>query len=444
MQYPISQDNNHNKPTSSKTVPKDRFKAPLSSATQKKLTGKTFAESTNRKIGWAVSLYQDWRCARIDSGELNDIFQIINSDVDEPGLDKLNLSTALCAFLSDVKRADGSEYPGKTLYSLLIMIQLDLKKSRLDWKLLDDKEFLSVRNTLDNLMKERAQSQVGVEKKFDPITVDNEEELWSQGLLGSDNPKQLRETVMYLVGLSFALRGRKEQQLLRCPLYDPQITVQSQADGTKFLEYREDLQSKSNQGGLATRKWQPKIVKVLGNSDPSRNIMLLYDKYVSLLPLDLKCNALYKYELPPGKVTAHTWYQDCPLGVNAVSKVVNTLMSRAGIPGHFTNHSLRVTAATRMFNAGIKEQVVKECMGHKSNTIWVYKRMSDSVLEQAEKAAIGEKVQSKVPKRVGKDDEEGLGSMSGSTLYDMFYKVGGKTIKSVHFEVEYHDEQSTD
>ncbi len=409
---------------------------------QRKLTGKTFAESTDRKIGWAVSLYRDWRHARIDSGELNDIFQIINSDVDEPGLDKLNLSTALCAFLSDVKRADGSEYPGKTLYSLLIMIQLHLEKTGLDWKLLDDKEFLTVRNTLDNLMKERAWSRVGVEKKFDPITVENEEELWSQGMLGSDSPKQLRETVMYLVGLTFALRGGKEQRSLRCPLYDPQITVQSRSDGTKFLEYREDLQSKSNQGGLATRKWQPKVVKALGNSDPSRNIVLLYDKYVSLLPPDPKCNALYKYELPPGKVTAHTWYQDRPLGVNAVAKVVNTLMMRAGIPGRFTNHSLRVTAATRMFNAGVEEQVMKERTGHKSDAVHAYKRTSDSVLEQAERAAIGE---SKVPKKVGKDvDGEGLGSMSGSALYDMFHKVGGKTVKSIRFEVEYHDEQTTD
>ncbi len=320
--YTISQDNNQSKPTSSsKNVPKDHFKAPLSSVTQKKLTGKTFAELTDHKIGWAVSLYRDWRRARINSGELNDIFQIINSDVDESGLDKLNLSTALCAFLSDVKRANRSEYPGKTLYSLLIMIQLHLEKSGLDWKLLDDKEFLSVRNTLDNLMKERAHSRVGVEKKFDLITVENEEELWLQGLLGSNTPKQLRETVMYLVRLSFALRGGKQQRLLRCPPYDPQITVQSQADGTKFLEYRKDLQSKSNQGGLSTRKWQPKIVKALGNNDPSRNIVLLYDKYVSLLLPDPKCNALYKYELPPGKVTAHTWYQDCPLGVNAVSKL---------------------------------------------------------------------------------------------------------------------------
>ncbi len=116
---------------------------------------------------------------------------------------------------------------------------------------------------------------------------------------------------------------------------------------------------------------------------------------------------------------------------------------RAGIPGRFTNHSLRMTAATRMFNAGVEEEVVKECTGHKSNAVCAYKRTSDSVLEQAERAAIGEK--SKVPKKVGKDDDgEGLGSMSGSALYDMFHKVGGKTVKSIRFEVKYHNEQTTD
>ncbi len=97
-----------------------------------------------------------------------------------------------------------------------------------------------------------------------------------------------------------------------------------------------------------------------------------------------------------------------------------------------------------MFNASVEEQVVKECTGHKSDAVQAYKCTADSVLEQAEKAAIGEKVQTKVPKKVGKDNEEGLGSVSGSALYDMFHKVGGKTVKSVRFEVEYHNDQSTD
>ncbi len=163
--------------------------------------------------------------------------------------------------------------------------------------------------------------------------VENEEELWSQGLLGGDMPKQLREMVMYLISLSFTLRGGKEQRALRCPPYDPQIMVKMRSDGIRYLEYKEDQQIKSNQGGLATCKWQPKIMKAIGNSDDSCNIMTLYSKYTSLLPPDPKCNALYKYELPMTKLIAHTWYQDRPLGVNAVAKVISTLMSHAGFKG---------------------------------------------------------------------------------------------------------------
>ncbi len=83
---------------------------------------------------------------------------------------------------------------------------------------------------------------------------------------------------------------------------------------------------------------------------------------------------------------AHIWYQDRPLGVNAVAKVVSTLMSRAGFKGQYTNHSLQVMAATRMFNAGVEEKVVKEKTGHKS------------VLHDAEKAVIRDKTRMKVAK----------------------------------------------
>ncbi len=113
VSYNDSQDITPDDGKPSKTVPNERFKTPLMPVNQKRLTGKTFANSTDRKIAWAMSLYHDWRHSRIDSSELSDIFQIINSDLDEPGLDKINLCTALCAFLSDVKRADGGSTQAK-------------------------------------------------------------------------------------------------------------------------------------------------------------------------------------------------------------------------------------------------------------------------------------------------------------------------------------------
>ncbi len=75
----------------------------------------------------------------------------------------------------------------------------------------------------------------------------------------------------------------------------------SDKSGQKYLEYTEDLVSKTNQGGLSSCKLTPKIVKAFGNPNPQRDIVRLYQKYVSLLPPDGKSDALYKYSISESK-----------------------------------------------------------------------------------------------------------------------------------------------
>ncbi len=59
------------------------------------------------------------------------------------------------------------------------------------------------------------------------------------------------------------------------------------------------------------------------------------------------------------------------------------------------------------------------------------------MLQDAEKAAISDKARMKVTKT----DQFGVDTMSGSGLYNMFNLVSSKTIKSIHFEVQYHNEK---
>ena len=48
----------------------------------------------------------------------------------------------------------------------------------------------------------------------------------------------------------------------------------------------------------------------------------------------------------------------------------------AGIGGTFTNHSLRATAATDLFQAGVPEKVIQEFTGHRSiKALRQYKRV---------------------------------------------------------------------
>ena len=54
------------------------------------------------------------------------------------------------------------------------------------------------------------------------------------------------------------------------------------------------------------------------------------------------------------------------------------LCSAASIKGYRTNHSLRATAATRLYNAGVDEQMIMETTGHRSlEGVRSYKRTSE-------------------------------------------------------------------
>ena len=223
----------------------------------------------------------------------------------------------------------------------------------------------------------------------EPISFDQEEILWKTDVLGEQNPDQLWCTVLYLIGLSFALRRGDEHRRLRCLGFDPQITVLTDEKGVKYLSYTEDIKSKTNQGGLAGRKHKPKSVNVYGNSvNSDRDLVRLYEKYTALLPINLKCSVLYKYSLSSGCCTPKCWFPDKPVGVNSLKNVVSNMMKDAGIEGRFMNHSLRASTAMRMFRKGVDEQLIKEVTGHKSNAVRLYKRPSASLLDAACKTVV--------------------------------------------------------
>ncbi len=67
-----------------------------------------------------------------------------------------------------------------------------------------------------------------------------------------------------------------------------------------------------------------------------------------------------------------------PIGHNVLDNVVKEMCKAAVVTGYKTNHSLRVTAATRLFQAGVDEQLITERTGHRSlDGVRNYKRTSD-------------------------------------------------------------------
>lgn len=225
-------------------------------------------------------------------------------------------------------------------------------------------------------------------RQAQPITVAEQEDMWNRGILGSDTPSKLLDTLVYMFRLNFALRAAQEHRNLRCdtPECESQIQIHTGDNGKWFVRYTEDT-SKTRQGGINHRKITPKVVNAYENtSHPERCIVRLYAKYMSHCP-KIRTNALCLRPLttPVGSV----WYGKQPVGINKLAAVVKRLCSAAGLQGHRTNHSLRASAATRLYNENFDEQVIAETTGHRSNSVRQYKRTSEHLQERASYALQG-------------------------------------------------------
>ena len=66
------------------------------------------------------------------------------------------------------------------------------------------------------------------------------------------------------------------------------------------------------------------------------------------------------------------------MGINPLKKIMPTVSEHAKLAVHYTNHSHRATATTRMFASGIPEKVVGKVTGQRSlKTLRTYKRTSE-------------------------------------------------------------------
>ena len=72
--------------------------------------------------------------------------------------------------------------------------------------------------------------------------------------------------------------------------------------------------------------------------------------------------------------------------MNTLCNVVKDLCDKGGIPGYFTNHSLRASSCTRMYGNNVEEQIIQEISGHRSLAVRMYKRTSDAQRRKAGRA----------------------------------------------------------
>lgn len=285
------------------------------------------------------------------------------------------ISEDMCDFITEVKKEHGEEYPPGTIYDLILMISIFLEREY-SIKRLTSMAYPKVRNTLNCIMAEQAEKGLGVQKERDYVTEEQEEVLWEKGLLGTENPDQLRLTLFFLLGKHFGLGGGSEHRDL---IHYPRTQIKfEEVNGKRVLVYRE-FKSRTNQGGLCSQNVKkPRVVFAFENKlHPEQCVQEVYSKYSKLTPIATEnCTAFYLCTSAAWNNGSKLWFTRQPVGRNYLSNYLKNIMEAGGFIGNFTNHSLRAMTASRLFVNDCPDQLIAEQTGHSSTAIRRYKKAS--------------------------------------------------------------------
>ena len=321
-------------------------------------------QNTSLKEKWAIKLFKDWHA--IWKIRMDDKILKVFKDIEE--MNSSDLNHTLKYFIADVRKKDGSKFPPRTLKEITAMIQhfCNYKLNR-NWSFFNDAEFRDFIKVLDAEMKLSAkEGNVRPAKRAEVISFESEEELWNVGSLGSSNPRQLINTLIYLLGTHCAMRAASEHRNL---MYGAQSQLKlTSIDGDEVLQYTESV-SKCKNFGIKQSRMEPKQTIIHKNPlREDRCPVRLYKKYVQLRSQNI-CEAFY---LTPLVNSEKSWFKNQPLGIHQIQKVISSLMKTISKDGYYTNTSTRRTAKTRLTVSGIPREISKRKTGHISNIDEVY------------------------------------------------------------------------
>ena len=182
-----------------------------------------------------------------------------------------------------------------------------------------DSNFADFRASLDSEMKRLQSEGYGTKtKQAEVLTEEDEDILWEKGILGSENPQSLLNSVIFYNGLYFTLcSGREHRQLQSHPCH---IEIVEHPCQWPYLSYSKDV-SKNHQGELKGQNIKPKVeIHHSNDSNPDRCFVRLFKCYRKSCPNDAFSHAFY---LQPSRVPTDTcWYTRCPVGHNTLGTAV--------------------------------------------------------------------------------------------------------------------------
>ena len=118
------------------------------------------------------------------------------------------LDKILQHFFAQLRKKDGTNYEPDSLRMMLGALDRYFRNAGYNFRIIKDKEFTECRQVLNGKAIELREMGMGKRKnKADVLTEEEEEIMWSKGVLGDGNPKSLNYTIFYMTSQHFGTHG---------------------------------------------------------------------------------------------------------------------------------------------------------------------------------------------------------------------------------------------
>ena len=233
------------------------------------------------------------------------------------------LCNYVSGFLFSVRKKDGTEYEPISLRAFISSFERHLRQSNYGHYIIKDPVFHKCREVLKAKTKDlKSQGKGNKPQAADTITDEEVDQLYAAKQLGADNPRSLQNSMWYIFSHQFGMRTGVEMHDLRWG----DIEVGCDSDGTKFLIYKQERQTKTRTGlnPRDVRKLKPKAYET--PEIPDRCPVALYELYSSKRPEEMKTPdspfflSINSYHKKDGQ-----YYKKCAMGINKIYAIMKKM-----------------------------------------------------------------------------------------------------------------------
>ena len=314
---------------------------------------KAQAKSTKKATEWGLKKFDKWCEKRAIKVDLKTI-------------DKKELNKILRKFNAEVKTEKGQALTPSALTGIRAAIHRHLTSAPLsrNVNILQDSDFVSANKMFEAKAKLFTKEQ-NVKPKHKPfIEYGDMEKLNKYFMEGQNNgiwrnPEKLVEYVWFSLCYHFARRGREGWRELNKQSFE----IKVDDTGARYVTEKLTEQTKNHQGGSKQSDQLFSDVRMYETSN-GLNPVTAFEFYLSKVRPE--CDALFQ---TPNKNYARSpaehWYKNEPLGKNAIAKIMERLSVKAELSQRYTNHCVRASAVTHLFQRGVDTKKICSITKHK-------------------------------------------------------------------------------